>query len=480
MFKLSPEAALDGVVSVETKFITEYLPYADGDYVKVYIYALFLAARNADRDNAVDILCRRLDLDAQTVDAAIDYWTERGLMARIGDDVTFLSMRNIRPKIKNFDIDKYVEFNRQAQLYISMRMIDNKEFNEYYSIMEKYDIEWQAMTLVIKYCVDLKGENVSCPYILAVARNLAEDGYRTHDAVLEKLDEYGVYYNDLCSVMSALGGRRPDHEAVKLYKKWVREYKFDKTVVLAVAQTIKRGGISALDKKLTDYKDGGLFTTEQISNYEQERKALLSLAKAVDRTIGTYYENVDPVISVYIKPWLSLGFTDKAILALAEYCMKNDLKTLSDLDVVVRDCFAAGVVSESDVMKRVNNESANDARIAEVMKTMGVGGAVKNTFRAYYSSWTEKLGMPADVIAFGATLAVGKANPFAYLNGILTKWNGAGVTTLDGAKAQSAAMKEAAATTPNASDAQSGRSTVVERYSAEELDALITHLTDEE
>lgn len=474
MFKLSPEAALDGVVTVETKFISEYLPYADGDYVKVYIYGLFLAARNADKDNTVEMICRRLSLEAETVNAAVDYWTECGLMARIGDDITYLSTRTVRAKIKNFDVDKYAEFNRQAQLYIKQRMIDNKEFNEYYLLMDRYGLEWQAMTLVIKYCADIKGDGVSCPYIISVARSLAEDGYRTHDAVMEKLDEFGVYYNDVCAVMSALGGKRPDHEAVKLYKKWVREYKFDGEVVLAVARNIKRGGITVLDKKLTDYRDGGLFTVADINAYEDERKALYTLAKAVNKAIGTYYENVDPVVAVYVKPWLSLGFSDKAILALADYCMKSNLKTLSDLDVVVRDCFAAGIVTEADVKRRVARENGYDDDICALMKIMGVRGAVKDTYRAYYSGWIEKLGLPKDVIEYGAGLAVGKANGFAYLNRILSAWSGAGVKTLDRAKAQSAVGAEAAATA-----APSG-ATVVERYSAEELDALITHLTDED
>ena len=73
-------------------------------------------------------------------------------------------------------MDKYREFNRQAQLYIAARQITPNEYNDYYALMEKLNMEWQAMTLVVKYCVNLKGDNVSCPYILAVARNIAQDG----------------------------------------------------------------------------------------------------------------------------------------------------------------------------------------------------------------------------------------------------------------------------------------------------------------
>ncbi|MDE7464425.1 MAG: DnaD domain protein, partial [Clostridiales bacterium] len=363
MFKLSPEAALDGAVTVENKFIVEYMPYADGDYVKVYLYGLSLAARKADGDDTVERLSRRLNLDSATVNAAIDYWADRGLMARLGDDVTYIPARTARPKIKKYDVDKYSEFNRQAQLYIAARQIAPNEYNEYYALMEKLELEWQAMTLIVKYCVDLKGENVSCPYILAVARNLAEDGYRTHDDVADRLEEFGVYYNDLCAVMTALGGKRPDHEAVQLYKKWIKVYKFDKSVIAFVAGNIKRGGVATLDYKLSAYRDAGLFTVEKITAYEDERKALIALAKSVNKAIGAYYDNVEPEIAEYVKPWLDMGFEPNAIISLAEYCMRNNLKTLADLDAVVRDFFAANAVTKEQVTARIDRSARYDVVI---------------------------------------------------------------------------------------------------------------------
>ena len=47
-----------------------YLPYADGDYVRVYLYALFLSAHGDGADDLAS-LARRLGLDAATADAAV-------------------------------------------------------------------------------------------------------------------------------------------------------------------------------------------------------------------------------------------------------------------------------------------------------------------------------------------------------------------------------------------------------------------------
>lgn len=473
MFKLSSEASLDGAITVENKFIVEYMPYADGDYVKVYLYGLSLAARKSDADDSVERLARRLGTDVATVNAAIDHWTELGLMSRIGGDVCYFSTRTSRPKVKNFDVDKYREFNRQAQLYISARQIEPNEYYNYYSTMERLNIEWQAMVLIVKYCVDIKGDNVSYTYILAVARNLAQDGYRTADEVGERLDEFGVYYNELLRVLGAMGGKRPDHESVQFYKKWRTAYKFEPEVIYHVAQNIKRGGINALDAKLTQYHESGYLTADAIEKFETERKDNYALAKAVNKAMGLYYDNVDPEIAMYIKPWLGLGFEPNAITAAARYCMKKDLKRLSDLDAVIRGLFAEGITSEEQVCADFARENRFDADIEKLLKLINVKGAVKDVHRAYYTNWTEKWNMPFDTVAYAASLAKDKSNPMGYINSVLSDWHGKNITDTESAKRTAPPVSAAASTA-----APTG--IVHEKYSEEFLNSLFTTIDEDD
>ncbi len=469
MFKLSPEASLDGSITVENKFIVEYMPYADGDYVKVYLYGLSLAARKESADDNIERLARRLDLDRAVVDAALDYWCDLGLISRLGDEISYMSLRTARPKIKKYDVDKYREFNRLVQMYIAARQIPPNEYNEYYALMEKLGLEWQAMVLIVKYCVDLKGDNVSCPYVLAVARNLASDGYRTSEEVENRLEEYGVYYNDLCAVTAAMGGKRPDHEAVKLYKKWKMNYKFDRDVIIRVAETVKKGGIAALDGKLENYHDLGLSTFDAIERYETERHETYKLAKSINKALGVYYENVDPEIAAYIKPWLEIGFDRDALISLADYCMRAGLKTLSDLDAVVRDCFSDGAISSADISARIDREHRYDKQIAEVMAALALQGAVKTAYRAFYANWVEKWGFDKSVILYAASLSVGK--PFSYVNAVLSAWHADGIVDVESAKARGTKKPDS---TPNADPANP----VHERITADELNALFNHVGD--
>ncbi|MCH5350686.1 MAG: DnaD domain protein [Clostridiales bacterium] len=468
MFKLSSEASLDGSITVENKFIVEYLPYADGDYVKVYLYGLSLAGRKSDSDDTVDRLCRRLDLDRATVDAAIDYWCEAGLMSRLGDDITYLSLRTARAKIKKYDVDLYREFNRQAQLYISARQIAPNEFNEYYALMEKLKIEWQAMTLVVKYCVDLKGDNVSSSYILAVARGLAQDGYRTYDEVESRLEEYGVYYNELKQLLSVLGGKKPDHEAFELYKKWLKTYKFSRDTILHAASYVKKGGIAVLDAKLTSYTELGLTTPTAIDSYEADRAEMYKFARAVNKELGVYYENSDPEINSFLRPWLDLGFEKKAIIALAKHCFMLGLKTLPDLDAVVRTYLAENILTAKGVEEKLNKEKRHDSAIEDIMKTIGLSGAVKAAYRAFYQNWSGVWGFSDEVISYAATLSVGKT--FAYINGVLAAWKNCGVKSVDEAKAAGAKTE--------ANNSDGGN--VTERISADTLNSLFTQISGDD
>ncbi len=474
MFKLSSEASLDGSITVENRFIVDYMPYADGDYVKVYLYGLSLAARKGDSDDTVDRLARRLDLDRATVDAAIEYFCELGLMSRLGDDITYLSLRNTRPKIKKYDVDLYREFNRQTQLYIAARQIAPNEYNEYYALMEKLKIEWQAMVLIVKYCVDLKGDNVSAPYILAVARNLAQDGYRTYDEVENRLEEYGVYYNDVKQLLAAMGGKRPDHESVELYKKWLKTYRFDRDTVFHAAQYIKKGGAAALDAKLTAYKELGLTTPAAIDGYETDRKEMYKFARAVNKTLGVFYENTDSEIANFFRPWLDLGFEKDAIVALAEHCLKSGLKTLPDLDAVVRTFLAENIFTAKGVAEKLDSAMRFDGAIEKIMKTIGLTGAVKAAYRAFYENWAKQWGFSDEVIAYAATLAVGKS--FGYINSVLASWRKNNVTSLDEAK------KFNQMPTGEKSDAANvaADGNVTERISAETLNSLFTHVTGDD
>ena len=53
-------------------FITEYLSEAPGDYIKVYLYMLFLSKYG--KDVKLNDLSKKISLPLPTIQAAIKYW----------------------------------------------------------------------------------------------------------------------------------------------------------------------------------------------------------------------------------------------------------------------------------------------------------------------------------------------------------------------------------------------------------------------
>ena len=68
-------------------FFTEYMQLASGDFVKVYFYLVFLA--NYKKEININEVAKSLALSFPTVQDAIKYWEEQGLLIKNPDFVSF-------------------------------------------------------------------------------------------------------------------------------------------------------------------------------------------------------------------------------------------------------------------------------------------------------------------------------------------------------------------------------------------------------
>ena len=59
-------------------FFTEYLSSANGDYIKVYLYILFLS--KYDKDIKINDLSKKLALPLKTIQEAFKYWEVAGVL----------------------------------------------------------------------------------------------------------------------------------------------------------------------------------------------------------------------------------------------------------------------------------------------------------------------------------------------------------------------------------------------------------------
>ena len=63
--EFSSEVISKNSVSIENQFITDFLPNAEGDYVKVYLYGLYLCGTS--KDNSIDVFEKNLGLTREDI-----------------------------------------------------------------------------------------------------------------------------------------------------------------------------------------------------------------------------------------------------------------------------------------------------------------------------------------------------------------------------------------------------------------------------
>lgn len=471
--RLSSEQALNMKISVDNIFIVVYLPYAPDNYVKVYLYGLSLASHNIDADNDLDRIAKRLSLDPNIVMEAYKYWESQGLVSiaqTFPPTIEYLSVKHSSEQYKKFNKDKYKPFNDQLHAMLPHRNILPNEYNEYYSIMEAMHIEVEAMLTIIAYCIRIKGEDITYPYILAVARNLAHEGYTTYDRVQERLSEFDLYSADLLAVLKALKLKRSaDHEDKRLYIKWTKTLGFNLETIVQVAKKTMKGGMPRLDALLSKYYENHLFSISEIDEYNRNRDKLYDLCKKVNRIIGVYYEQLDFIIETYITKWLNFGFDDETLTTIADYCFRHNIRTLEGMSETVNKFYKQGLLSISSINQFINEALSIDDSIKALLEGAGVPRPVNSRDRDSYRTWTYTWKMPQNMLEYAATLSQGKANPISYMNAILAGWFDKGVNTLEAAKQNS-----------NTAPIIESETNVTKKYSSEQLNALFDQLDADE
>lgn len=472
--KLSREIIENEKLRIDNAFVTDFMPFAPENYVKVYLYGLKLACFGGVGDIETEI-AGKLNLEPGLVSEAFSYWANEGLVNILSTSpvaVEYLAVNKGTLALRKFSKTKYKDFNDQLHAMLPSRNILPNEYNEYYSIMEAMHIEPEAMLAIIAYCIRLKGQDVGYPYILAVARNLARQGCLTYDRVNEQLSEFDLYDKDVAAVLHSLGSKKvPAIEDKRMFAKWTKTLGFPTETVVQVAKSVKRGGMDRLDALLVKYYENHLFSMAEIDEFNRNRDRLYSLTKEINKRIGVYYEQLDFIIETYVTRWLGYGFTDETLLTIAEYCFRCNIRTLEGYNATVEKFYKQGLITADDIGEFLGEAVRRDADIRETLEKAGVTRPVTSRDRDSYRTWTYSWKMDRDVVLYAASLAAGNASPVSYMNAILGGWHNAGVTSLEGAKKFGATRASAARETA---------ATVTKTYTSEQLNAMFDSLNNED
>lgn len=424
----SSKLAMDGYTVIDNTFLNEFLPQATGDDVKVYLYGLNLCSNPNSDDNSLDTMSKILCLSEDAILKSFSYWQEMGLVQLVSTnplEIRFLPVRARSGSSKIRNKDKYTDFNAQIQEVISGRMITPTEYNEYYSLIETYHFEPEALVMIAKYCTTRKSTSIGYPYILAVARNYADEGLKTIEAVEQKFIEYEQNSEEIKRVLSALGLKREaDIEERNLYLKWNNNFGFTNGVIVEVAKSLKKkGGFAKLDTLLSKYFEQKLFTIEEISEFSEKQDEMFELAKTVSKNLGLYYQNLENVVDVYIADWTNKGYDFQTLTMISMYCFKQNIRSLDAMGTVVQKFFKLGLISLESIEQYISGVIKSDEEIKALLDNVGLLRSVSSFDREFFKTWTNNWGFSNEQILQASEVAKGKSNPITYLNKILSTLN---------------------------------------------------------
>ena len=291
--------------SLPDVFITEYLSEASGDYIKVYLYLLFLSKYN--KDIKLNDLSKKIALPLTIIQDALKYWEEAGVITKKGTGYIVNNIQEIElnklysPKL---EISKESVQNMQKDKSRSnaIEAINSNFFQgimspSWYSDIDlwfkKFGFDEEVMIALFRYCFDKSALHKN--YVKTVAEAWYGNNIKTF-ADLEEYDENNEKIKKAKkNISKKLGLNRNLTQYEEAYvEKWLQEYKYDLEIIeLALKKTTSKSNpnFDYIDKIITDWYERKLLNSEDVKNYLLEFKNKSKQVKELEKKTG--YQNYD-------------------------------------------------------------------------------------------------------------------------------------------------------------------------------------------
>lgn len=427
----SKETITNSSTVLDNRFISTYLPEANGDAIKIYIYGLFVC-QESDSDISFDKFCNDVKLDKDVVSDCFRFWEELGIVNVLSEDpfiVKYLPVAQSKPR--KYSAEKYGEFNKALQVLIPERMITTNEYAAYFSLMEENGLKPEALLMIVKYCVDLKGGAIGLRYILKVANDFIARGITTTTKIEKELSDYSLKTGEFASLMNyILPNKKPQIEDLKLFEKWNKQLLYDIDTIIFIAKSAKIKNIEKLDKEIDVLYASKKFSEKEIADYYRSKAKTTELAYAINRSLSVYTEVIDPVIENYVIPWQNMGYDEETLLFLATYCFKKNRRSLEEMNDVVEKLYKNGLITLTSIAEYLKSISADDDFIKKLLLIAGLSRKPTEWDRANLKTW-RSWNFSDEMICEACAIAAGKSNPMSYVNAVLSGWKSEGIFTAD-------------------------------------------------
>lgn len=262
-------------------FFTEYLPCTQGDFIKVYLYMVFLSKYN--KDIKVNDLSKSLNIPVKVIQDACAHLEKIGVITKkvngyIVNNIQDIELRKLySPKVtlSPKDIEQNAKNQYRAK---AIESINNNYFQgimspSWYGDIElwfkKYGFDEQVMITLFDYCFNKSALHRN--YIQAVADAWHKNNIKTY----ADLENYEQSQENLAIIKKSIAKKLKLTRQLTQYeedyiKKWIIDFNYNMEIIeLALKKTTSKANPSFdyLDKLISDWHNRNLKSSAEIEQF---------------------------------------------------------------------------------------------------------------------------------------------------------------------------------------------------------------------
>ena len=339
--------------TVPDVFFTEYLSYADGNYVKIYLYMVFLAKYG--KDIKVNDLAKKLQLPLKTIQDGIKFWEEQQVITKKNTGYILNNLQEMElHKLYNPKITSSPEeLEKSAKNQYRSKAIDNINNEFFQGIMspswysdidlwfKKYKFDEEVMIALFRYCFNRSALHRN--YIQTVAEAWSHSNIKTFN----DLEIYFDKQEKLKTIANTISKKLNLNRQLSQYEegyvsRWNLEYGFNFDIIeIALKKTTSKSNFNFdyLDKILTDWHERKLKTPAEVNSYLLEAKNKNQNIKKLEKQTGyNNYEQRD------FSNWDNFYANNS-----------NNLNNIINNPVATKLENANNIISENNIINNLNN-----------------------------------------------------------------------------------------------------------------------------
>jgi len=426
---------------VENLFVMEYLSAAPGEFVKVYLYGLWLSHYGTGEETLQDI-AQGAGVEEDVALSAFLYWERMKLVEITSRDPLEVQYRCALHRMMENTQDqqtlyRYAAFHQKLQsLFGAGRLLTSFELDQMDRWVEEDGFSQEAVCIMCEYAQIRWGVKVTLAELREVFELFRErDALSPEKAREVMLLEKSLYETAKKILRSFTIRREPTQEEIRICREAAEQGMEPGAMLAAAAQagTARNPGFSYLKPILSNLIQAGCLTKAQAQEYfAGEKKHTEELSRLL-RAMGFTGAAPSALISTY-RAWMEYGFSQDALETLCRSLSARGRGTPEDLTRTLARLREEGVRDDQGLLVVMQETEEAYSLAAGLLQIWGESRAALPREAAYARRFMRD-GFSTELMQEAASQASGAERPFAYMKRILDNWKAAGVATVQQAAA---------------------------------------------